>query len=171
MVWGTFPSEEKCTVGILTGEKCSTTYIEVLQTHVLPFGNYLYTLDFIFQQDNAPMHTSLETRQWLTANDVTILDCPVLSPDLNATKNIWCIPLQPVYWTCRQFDTVTELDRRVVAEWENLGLKLFCKLVDSIQKRCIAVSGLRERKLAIRLHETVPFTLKTLFFVKKCKGR
>ena len=45
--------------------------------------------DFVLQQDNAPIHTSQSTRQWLHQHDVTLLDWPPKSPDANPIENLW----------------------------------------------------------------------------------
>ena len=43
----------------------------------------------VYQQDNAPIHTSRATKEWLRTNKIATIDWPVNSPDLDPTENIW----------------------------------------------------------------------------------
>ncbi len=47
--------------------------------------------DFLFQQDLAPAHTVKGTKSWFNDHDVTMLDWPANSPDLNPIWNLWDI--------------------------------------------------------------------------------
>lgn len=91
---------------------------------------------------------------------------PARSPDLKPIENTWSSLARAVYRNCRQFDTVTDLECCVVAEWKNLSLNLFSKLIGSMQKRCIDFYDWKRKKVAIKLHDPLLFTLKTLFFAK-----
>ena len=73
----------------LEGRLDSTEYQQVLEEHMLTDAAALIGEDFVFQQDNAPIHTSRSTRQWLRQHDVTLLDCPPKSPDANPIENLW----------------------------------------------------------------------------------
>ena len=73
----------------LEGRLDSTAYQQVLEEHMLTDAAALIGDDFVFQQDNAPIHTSRSTRQWLRQHDVTLLDWPPKSPDANPIENLW----------------------------------------------------------------------------------
>ena len=62
---------------------------QVLEEHMLADDQTMIGEDFMFQQDNALIHTSISTRQWLREHDVTLLDWPPKSRDANPIENQW----------------------------------------------------------------------------------
>ena len=57
-------------------------YQDLLGEHLLPNGPLITKGSWIFQQDNASVHASYSTRDWFAANNVTVLQWPSRSPDL-----------------------------------------------------------------------------------------
>ena len=53
MIWGGISSEGLTELVFLDGKQSSVDYIKVIEDHLLPFGEYYYGKNFIFQQDNA----------------------------------------------------------------------------------------------------------------------
>ena len=68
-----------------------------------------------FLQDNAPSHTSNESRAWLHNNGIDCIDFPPYSPDLNPIENLWADLKRRVELRC-PCDS-TELKQFLTEEW------------------------------------------------------
>ncbi|GBN23092.1 hypothetical protein AVEN_137779-1 [Araneus ventricosus] len=62
-----------------------------------------------YQQDNAPIHSSNSTNNWLQVKNVETLKWPAKSPDLNPIKNLWCDLARRVY--ANQWETFYIINR------------------------------------------------------------
>jgi transposase len=63
----------------------SDKYMEILFEHLVP----IYVNNFIFQQDNSPIHTSKKIKDFLDKSKIKTLKFPPNSPDLNPIENVW----------------------------------------------------------------------------------
>ncbi|GET52988.1 IS630 family transposase [Rhizophagus irregularis DAOM 181602=DAOM 197198] len=95
--------------------------------------------NFIFQDDNAPIHTARVVKSWEEENEVNSLPWPAQSPDLNPIEHLW-----------------DELERQVRAhkplpknrenlweilqeEWLNIEADKYQNLISSMPRRISAV--------------------------------
>ena len=79
----------------------------------------------VYQQDNAPIHTSRATKEWLRTNKIATIDWPANSPDLNPIENIWKL-LKDNIQKHEDFPrTVNELKIALREEWEILDRSVF----------------------------------------------
>ena len=88
-----------------------------------PHGN------FIFMQDNAPIHVSRSTRAWLQRKNVPLLDWPANSPDLNPMENLWGILVRRIYAENQQYHNVDELKKAIVAAWHTIDQEVLDNLL------------------------------------------
>ena len=112
----------------LSGRVNSENYQRVLETHLLP----VYNAGDTFQQDNAPPHVSKSTRKWLTDHNLSILEWPSVSPDLNPIENVWSLLARAVYQDGKQFSSITELKEAITKEWHKLPQSTLKNLISSM---------------------------------------
>ncbi len=123
------------------------SYIKALREGLKPSwsrGEY-------FMQDNAPIHTAIETLDYLETRDLHVIEWPPYSPDLNPIEHMWLALKRKLHELHPEFDTMGTSDE----EWQafEAGLKeawaaipdtLIEKLILSMPKRltaCKAAKG------------------------------
>ena len=68
----------------------SRKYINILDTYLWPvIARHFPTDEYIFQDDNAPVHACRETTHWKQENNIKCMAWPSLSPDLKIIENVW----------------------------------------------------------------------------------
>lgn len=139
MVWGGFGYGGKTELVFLEGRVDSEQYVDVLKNHLLRAGKKICGKNWIFQQDNASVHTSKLTLDWLKSKKVNFLDWPSKSPDLNPIENLWGILVRKVYANGKQYNSVDELKTNLVKCWTDIELEILSKLVDSMPNRIMEV--------------------------------
>ena len=98
--------------------------------------------DYIFQQDNAPCHTSRLMKDFFAQESIDVMPWPARSPDLNPIENLWV-------WIDRKLQekpikNLAELKQAVHEAWLNVPIDLCQKLIESMPKRiksCIKARG------------------------------
>src|SRR5579859_743109 len=140
IIWGCFYSNKLGPIVFIDGSVNSHIYISVLFQALHDDG----TTDIIFQQDNAKVHKSKLTEEWLkdsmTQNGFSIMEWPAYSPDMNPIEELWAHlkaelhrrypdmkSLQGTQATIKQ-----KLQDRLWEIWWDIGENVFDSLIDSI---------------------------------------
>ena len=91
MVWGAIRANGVVYICQMRGKIKVTTYQKMLEDEV--FGKDLTHLpeDFIFQQDNAPIHVARSSKAYFQKKQIPLLQWPPYSPDLNILENLWAL--------------------------------------------------------------------------------
>lgn len=138
MVWGAFSRNGKSELIFLNGNQKAEDYIYTLSEHLLPFAHLHHGTDFIFQQDNASIHTANVTKTWFHESNIEVLEWPAKSPDLNPIENLWAILARDIYDHGRQFNSVQELKQQIQISWDNISISLLQSLSESMPDRLLA---------------------------------
>jgi len=139
MVWAAFSGNGKTKLALLDGHQDSTKYCTTLGSFLLPVASLIGGPAWVFQQDNAPIHVSRATKEWLDNRNVTRLSWPARSPDLNPVENLWGYLVRRVYRNDRRYNNVADLKRSLQLEWNMMPPAYFGKLLGSMNKRCVEV--------------------------------
>lgn len=135
MVWGAFCSRGQISLAFIEGNQDGTAYQDMLAEHLLPKAPLVTTGEWVFQQDNAPSHSSGATKSWFEANEVTVMYWPPRSPDLNPIENLWGWMVHRVYAGGRQFGNVADLRLAITEAWESIPRRVMEDLVATMPNR------------------------------------
>lgn len=139
MIWAGFGWNGTTDIVFIDGRLNSQGYRKVLEDHLLPKAPQIAGQDWIFQQDNASIHTSKAMMTWFRADGINIMSWPARSPDLNPIENLWGILARRVYVNGRQFATVGELKTAIKEEWSKIGEDILHTLINSMSNRVFNV--------------------------------
>lgn len=138
MVWGCFSASGVGNLHFVDGIMTARDYINILKQNLKQSAAKLgISSDFIFQQDNDPKHTALDSRLWILYNCPKYLKTPPQSPDLNPIENLWSIFKKKM----KHYDirNVNDLKVSLRTEWNKISPQLTSKLVESMPRRLSAV--------------------------------
>lgn len=114
----------------------SEEYINILRNVMVPSVRRLYPdNNFIFLQDNCPVHKSQRTTQWLNANGISVLDFPSYSGDLNVIENVWGLITRNIARQNVHVQSREELIQVVQAAWAEIPENCITNLVNSMPRR------------------------------------
>lgn len=135
MVWGAFCADGMLELAFPSCRMNSAEYKLLLQTNLLPFLNRNRKKKLIFQQDNASVHKSNETRSWLETHKINVLQWPACSPDQNPIENIRGLMVRKIYAENKQYTSIHDLKLAVIAAWESITKEVRSNLVQSMPSR------------------------------------
>ena len=115
----------------------------VLAPHVVPVLQNHGVIS-VFQQDNARPHVTRDNIQFLLNNNIDFIDdWPSKSPDLNPIEHLWDNLDTRVRQRQNLPGNVNELRDALLEEWNNILQAQINNLIQSMRRRCQAVSNAR----------------------------
>jgi hypothetical protein len=90
-IWSSLSYNGVGSVNFLEGRWNRHLYKGLLEENLISEGRRLIGSDFIFQDDNDPVHRSKVVSTWLRRNKISQMEWPPESGDLNPIENVWNI--------------------------------------------------------------------------------
>lgn len=122
----------------IDGRFVSQNYIRILENVMMPSVEQLYpNNDFVFQQDNCPVHTANIVKTWFQNNNIETLPWVANSPDINPVENLWGFITKTIYKRNFQPQNSDELWHTIENIWEELATNedYVKKLILSVPQR------------------------------------
>jgi hypothetical protein len=109
MVCGGISENSVAYICRMEGKITAAAYQKMLEDEI--FGIDLTNLpeNFIFQQDNAPVHDAHTSKDYFERKEIPLLTWAPYSPDLNIIENLWGIVSNKVYEDGKEYKTADEL--------------------------------------------------------------
>jgi hypothetical protein len=133
-VWGWVSSRGTGICVIVEERLTALVYRDILEQALLPSVLPIFGNNFVFQQDNCPIHTAHLIRDFLQTNEVTTLDWPARSPDLNPIENIWGIMAKEINTKILPQNR-QELIQSISDTWEQISVDCVQRTVLSMPRR------------------------------------
>nr|CDJ86838.1 Transposable element Tcb1 transposase [Haemonchus contortus] len=106
MVLGAFSAAGQPGLAFVAGRMDSVEYQRVQEERLLPLLRQHRSL--IFMHDNAAVHVSRSTSDWIASRNIAVLEWPARSPDLNSMENVWASIVKKIYDEAKQYNTAEE---------------------------------------------------------------
>uniref|UniRef100_A0AAZ3P9Z9 Tc1-like transposase DDE domain-containing protein n=1 Tax=Oncorhynchus tshawytscha TaxID=74940 RepID=A0AAZ3P9Z9_ONCTS len=165
MVWDGVSQHHRTELVVIAGNLNAVLYREdILLPHVVPFLQAHF--DMTLQHDNATSDTARPVRAFLQDRNVSVLQWPVKSPDLNPIEHVWDPLDRRVRARAIPPRNVQDLAGAFVEECANISKQELANRVQSRRRRCTAVHNAacgHTRYLLLLLILTPPLFRDTLF--------
>ena len=137
MMWACFSHSGPGPMVRIHGILNAQAYItDILEAVVDPYSEKL-PLTWIYQQDNAAIHTAKSVKDFFGHQNWRIMQWPAQSPDLNPIENLWTESNK--YVKAKAPRTLDELEKVIIDSWNMISAKTCADLVESMPRRCRAV--------------------------------
>ncbi|GFT92978.1 transposable element Tcb2 transposase [Trichonephila clavipes] len=130
----------------LTGAQTSTARRyreEILRPIVVPYAAAIGD-DFILMDDNCRPHCANLVEDFLFDEGIVRMEWPVCSPDMDPIEHVWDALGRRVAGRQPPPQTLQELERALLEEWDRIPQLVINSLIESMPQRCstlLAVHG------------------------------
>ena len=137
MVWEMISGDDVGPLVRLQGKINAGVYKQLVKDHVLPVLRNLTKQPSIFMKDNALCHKAMVVMNFLKAENVTVMDWPPQSPDLNPIENVW--KTLGEHSKARNPKITEQLWNALQEEWNKITQQDINKLISSCSRKCQSV--------------------------------
>jgi len=141
MIWGCMTYQGVGYACKIEGTMDAELYVSIVNDELLETMEYygMERSEIIFQQDNDPKHKSRLATQWFEENEMTVLEWPAQSPDLNPIEHLWQHLNHQLAAYEGEPKSIAELWERVQETWNRISVSVCANLIDSMPRRVAAV--------------------------------
>ena len=144
MIWGCICYDGVGTLTAVEGNINSAKYIDILDKNLRPVVVWYFEgKEYLFMDDNAPVHRANTAENYKDQNEVTSMEWPVKSPDLSIIENIWLYMKRELQKSAVDITTKNDLLREIQSVWRNIELDYMRNLYQSISDRLNDVIEMR----------------------------
>ncbi|GFY34042.1 transposable element Tc1 transposase [Trichonephila clavipes] len=93
--------------------------------------------------DNAQPHQTLAVEELLESEDITRMDWPAYSPDLNPIDHVWDTLGRRIAARLHHLENTQQLKQMLIEEWALLPQEMLYQLDLSTRRRCEATIAVR----------------------------
>lgn len=144
MIWGCVCWHGVGTLTRVIGNINSEKYINILEDNIWPvIARHFPDNGYLFQDDNAPVHRSRVTQEYMARNQIKNMSWPAQSPDLNIIENVWLFIKRKLCDNQHMINSETELYNAIAQIWTAISPQYIQSLYNSIPRRLMNVIRLK----------------------------
>ncbi|GFY14165.1 transposable element Tcb1 transposase [Trichonephila clavipes] len=115
---------------------------EILRPIVVPYAEAIGD-DFILMDDNCRPHRANLVEDFLFKERIVRMEWPACSPDMNPIEHVWDALRRRVAGRQPPPQTLQELERALLEEWDRIPHLVINSLIDSMPQRCSTLLAVR----------------------------
>ena len=145
MIWGYLSFSGIGTLTDVKGNINSQIYIDVLENNVWPvIARYFADNDYVFQDDNAPVHRARITENYKQENNMNCTTWPAQSPGLIVYEHAWLHIKRAIQPIAGNINTQNELIAAIRRVWESLPVNYiqgFYQTIPTLKREVMRMKG------------------------------